>query len=162
MHKLHLAALLGTLILTPGAAFAQRLDELPRGARIRVGTADGSKAVGRIRKVTADAIDLDVSKRKSDGFVVHLNRDLVTSVEVNKKSTAAGVMEGGLLGLLVGGGGGFIIGALSYSESDCDILACSASQSGAILAFLGGVVGLPVGMIWGGSRASNAWKTVRP
>ena len=154
---------LGTIILafgSPALSSAQRVDDLPRGARVRLTTAGGGEGRGYIDSVSSEVIMLHVFERDKEGSSVRFQRDLVKSMEVMRKHTGKGALRGGLLGLLVGGGGGFLIGALMYSEADCDIVACSASASGAILGFLGAVVGTPLGLVIGAAHGAPEWRDV--
>jgi hypothetical protein len=146
--------------VTPTLSSAQRVDDLPRGASVRLTTTDSGEGRGYIDSVTSEAIMLRVFRRADPGSSVRYRRDLVKSMEVMKKHTAKGALRGGLLGLLVGGGGGFLIGALTYSKGDCDILVCSASGSGAILGFVGAVIGTPVGAVIGAAHGAPEWRGV--
>jgi hypothetical protein len=65
-----------------------------------------------------------------------------------------------VLGLLIGGGGGFLIGALAYSDNDCNIVVCSAASSGALLGFIGAVVGTPLGLLAGAAHGAPEWQPV--
>ena len=144
----------------PTLSSAQRAEDLPRGASVRLRTADGGRARGYIDTVTSEAIVLNVFNHADAGGSARYRRDFVTSMEVEKKHTAKGALRGGLLGLLVGGGGGFLIGAATYSSDDCNIMACSASASGALLGFLGAVVGTPVGLLVGAAHGAPEWRDV--
>jgi hypothetical protein len=144
----------------PISSSAQRVDDLPRGAGVRLTTADGGRARGYIDSVTADAILLHVFEGAQAEASVRYRRDYVSSMEVMERHTAKGALRGGLIGLLVGGSGGFLIGSLTYSKEDCDILACSASESGALLGFLGAVVATPIGLLVGAAHGSPEWHDV--
>ena len=59
-------------------------------------------------------------------------------------------------GLIIGAGTGFLVGALTYSDSNCDVLACSPSSAGAFASVWGAVIGIPAGMMWGATR--HEWR----
>ena len=148
------------LLSAPASSFAQRVDDLPRGASVRLITADGEEGKGYIDSVTSEAIMLNVFQRAEHASSVRYRRDLVKSMAVMKRHTAKGALRGGLMGLLIGGGGGFLLGALTYSKGDCDIIVCSASSAGALLGFVGAVVATPVGLIIGAVHGAPEWRDV--
>lgn len=141
-----------------GSAAAQRVEDLPRGAKVRMVMNGGGKAAGYVDTVTIETISLHSFIKNPEGDRLELRRDRVTQMQVWKKTPGKGVARGALLGLLIGAGSFFVIGALTYSDSDCDILACSPESAGAFASIWGAVIGVPVGMMWGASR--QAWQDV--
>jgi hypothetical protein len=160
MRSTPLMAGLLTLGVAASPALAQRVEELPRGARVQLVTVDGAAGRGYVDSVTRDAILLHVFEQPGEGSSVPYRRDLVRSMEVMQKHTAKGALRGGVLGLLIGAGGGFLLGALTYSDSDCDILACSPTEAGTFAAALGGMIGTPLGLLIGAARGSPEWRPV--
>jgi hypothetical protein len=147
----------GALIFSQSAE-AQRVEELTRGAKVRVLMHGGATTLGYIDTVTTDAIALHVFTKNPDGDRLQLRRDLVTQMQTLKRTPGKGVARGALFGLLIGAGTGFLIGAATYSDSDCNVVSCSASSAGGFAAIWGAVIGIPAGMIWGSSR--QEWQDV--
>jgi len=160
MRRLIVISAICLAAAAPMSSSAQRAEDLQRGASVRLRLADGGRARGYIDSVTAETIMLHVFERAEAGASVRYRRDFVASMEVMEKHTAKGALRGGLIGLLVGGGGGFLIGALTYSEKDCNILVCSASSSGALLGFVAAAVATPIGLLVGAAQGAPEWRDV--
>ena len=158
MQYLRMLAVLPGLLIGLESASAQRVEDLPRGAKVRVLVHGGVTSVGSIDTVTTEMISLHVFDRNAEGDRLQINRDRVTQMQVFQKTRGKGVGRGALLGALVGGGAFFLIGALTYSDSDCDILACSPASAGGFASIWGVVIGIPAGMMWGASR--HEWRDV--
>ena len=158
MRSLLIALGIGFLVIGAEPASGQRADELQQGAKVRVTLSDGSRKLGSVDRVTADTIALTSLGKSSRAGDSQIQRDRITSIEVSRGAPGKGVLYGGLLGLLIGGGTGFILGAATYSEDDCFIF-CSAVDAGALVGAIGAVVGIPVGMIVGGTT-KREWRQV--
>jgi hypothetical protein len=152
-----IAFVLGTLISSESAS-AQRVDDLSRGEKVRLLMRGGTTTRGYIDTVTTDAISLHIFTQNPDGDRLLGRRDLVTQMQVFRKKPGKGVARGALYGLAIGAGTMFLVGALTYSDSDCDILACSPASAGGFASIWGAVIGVPVGMMWGASR--QEWRDV--
>jgi hypothetical protein len=144
----------------PSASTAQRVDDLPTGAKVRLVLAGGGEARGFVNAVTPEVISLHIFERANTGSAVEFRRERIKAMEVMRKHTGKGAIRGGVLGLLIGGGGGFLIGALAYSDNDCNIVVCSAASSGALLGFIGAVVGTPLGLLAGAAHGAPEWQPV--
>ena len=152
-----IAVVIGTMIGSE-AASAQRVEDLPRGAKVRFLMHGGATSLGYMDTVTNEVISLHVFTKNPEGDRLQLQRDLVTQMQHLKKTGGKGVARGALFGLLIGAGSGFLIGALTYSDSDCNVVSCSRSSSGAFASIWGAVIGIPAGMMWGASR--QEWQDV--
>ena len=158
MRGFLVASAFGALVIGSEPASAQRADELPRGARVRVTVSNGTRTLGTLEQVTAKTISLSPSAGKVTAQGGEIQRDLVTSIEVSRRAPGKGILYGGLLGLLIGGGTGFILGAATYSEEDCFIF-CSAADAGAFAGALGAMISIPIGMVVGG-KTRREWHQV--
>jgi len=145
-------------LISSESATAQRVEDLSRGEKVRLLVRGGTTTRGYIDTVTTDAISLHVFTTNPDGDRMEIKRDLVTQMQVFRKKPGKGVAKGALYGLVIGAGTMFLVGAMTYSDSDCDILACSPSSAGAFASVWGAVIGVPVGMMWGASR--QEWRDV--
>lgn len=157
-HALRIIVAMFGLLIGSGSLGAQRVEDLPRGAKVRVLMHGGASSIGSVDTVTTEAISLHVFTQNPAGDRLQLRRDQVTQMQVLRKKPGKGVGRGALLGLLVGGGSFFVLGALTYSDSDCDILACSPASAGAFASVWGALIGIPAGMMWGASR--QGWEDV--
>jgi hypothetical protein len=148
---------------TPGAAAAQRADELPAGARVRVSTPQYDPIVGTVVDARGDSLVLRVREqnfppRKAFAYAI------VQRIEVSR-SRRQNRMQGALIGLAGGALGGALFGAVSYTKPSCrpDSFICPdfgrgfAATAGALV--LGGV-GLVVGALVG--RPTDVWQPVSP
>jgi hypothetical protein len=149
---------IGSLAIAVQPASGQRADELQRGAKVRVTVAGGTRTLGTLDRVTRDTIALRRTDKRPSAESAHFQRDLVTSMEVSRRAPGKGVLYGGLLGLLIGGGAGFVLGAATYSEDECFIV-CSAAEAGAFVGALGAMISVPIGMIVGGTT-KREWRQV--
>ena len=145
-------------VAKPVTAAAQRVEDLSRGEKVRVVLRGGATRLAYMDTVTADTIRLHVFDKNPDGASLAFNREMVTAMQVYEKKAGKGVARGAFFGLIIGAGTGFLVGALTYSDSNCDVLACSPSSAGAFASVWGGVIGIPAGMMWGASR--HEWRDV--
>ena len=159
MRHLILLTTLFSAIL-PSVSAGQRADELPTGAKVRLVLTGGGEARGFVNAITPEVISLHIFERANTGSAVEFRRERIKAMEVMKKHTGKGAIRGGVLGLLIGGGGGFLIGALTYSDHDCNVIVCSAASSGALLGFIGAVVGTPIGLLAGAAHGAPEWRPV--
>lgn len=153
--------LLGTLavlVVVPLSLPAQRLADLPSGTTLRIKTVEGGQVTGRLENVSENQLILHVKGKGTDAWTNTYRRESITHVERRRGGAGAGALKGALLGLLIGGGGGFILGAATYSG--CDIIVCSAAEAGAFVGLLGAVVGVPIGTIAGAAKGSYRWEPV--
>ncbi len=139
---------------------AQRIEDLSNGAQVRLVTTTGVDARGSIDAVTPEVIALKMLQYGQPDRTVQYRRDVVRTVEVFKKHSGKGALRGGALGLLIGGVGGLALGALTYSDSDCNILVCSRSGNAAFAGYLGAILGTPIGLIAGALRGMPEWQAV--
>ena len=158
MRTFLIALGIGSLVIATEQASAQRADQLPRGAKVRVTVSQGTRTLGTLDKVTEDIIAVRPLQKGSSAANAQIQRDQITSMEVSRSDPGKGVLYGGLLGLLIGGGTGFILGAATYSHEDCFIF-CSAAETGAFAGALGALVSIPIGMIIGGTT-KREWRQV--
>jgi hypothetical protein len=129
---------------------------LRRGVKIRV-VDSGRAQVGFVDTLTTDSLvfherarDGGLGARRSYG------RNNLRTVDVAEKRGSGSALMGAAAGLLGGAAIGYVIGAATYDSGDCDILVCSAAESGKFAAVLGGVIGVPVGLF-----ASAVWARTR-
>ncbi|HEX6575644.1 MAG TPA: hypothetical protein VF042_11810 [Gemmatimonadaceae bacterium] len=154
-----IAMILVLAALSWTSADAQRLETLPRGSVVHITIKDGSEATGRLQNVSEEKIGLLISARGAEKWETSFNRSLITSVKMRRGSAGRGALKGAVFGLLIAGGGGFLVGAATYDS--CNIIVCSASEQGAFFGFLAGLVGLPAGAVIGASHAYK-WEPVGP
>jgi hypothetical protein len=100
------------------------------GKKVRITAADGTETVGQAVSASATQLELSGATRQQIPF------DVIRRIELEKSKT------GGMMwGILVGGGGGVALGALSAATSDATKGAGTIVGMAAGLAGLGGLMG---------------------
>jgi hypothetical protein len=156
-----ISSVFAILLLTPlNDAFAQQ--EIQVGSQVRISAPEcGLQGhTGVFGGVEGDTLLFSFGSstaRCLSESVTRLDR------RVESKSKA---LEGGLIGLIVGGVGGAAIGAATYQECipegwlDCMFAPESAGEQAALGAVVGGVLGAGIGALAGALRKGNGWERI--
>lgn len=160
MRRVLLLSVPVLLALGSSRSLAQRADDLPRGARVRITTTDGGKATGLLDSLNPGEISLRSSASGDPVVSVRYQRDRLTSLEVLKKNRVKGALAGSLFGLIAGGGIGSLLGALAYSQGDCGFLVCSRGDAAVFGGVSGIIIGTPTGLLVGAVRGWREWRRV--
>jgi hypothetical protein len=159
MKTMATQALLGSMVCVATAADA---DEPAPGTRVRV-TGPGETITHTGSLVGID--DRGVTVRVKDGRTVLVPPSEVTRLEVSRRPSRRG--QGALIGMAVGGVAGFVYGSESNKKYRCNprVEFClfgedglfTDSESGAITAVPGVLIGAAIGALVGGGEK---WRRV--
>jgi hypothetical protein len=153
--------LLAILLLAPlNDALAQQ--ELKIGSQVRI-TAPECGLHGHTG--TLDGVEGDTFILGFGSSEIRCVSKFVSSLD-RRVESGAKVVEGAVLGLVIGGFGGAVIGAATYQECvpegwfDCFMMPESAGQQAAAGAVLGGLLGAGIGALVGVARGDGGWEPV--
>ena len=144
-------SLIALLLTVPLASHAQETNALRNGVRIEVTPVRGKAATGRLLFVRSDSMFYSPSGRSaasiSESGVTSMALADVKTVKVSRgRNVLLSALVHGVIGTAIGAGTGALIAAATWSEKSNDFF-CGGSR-GACAAF-GGVVGSPLGLVFG-------------
>ncbi|MEO8577619.1 MAG: hypothetical protein ABI556_12995 [Gemmatimonadales bacterium] len=149
-----LLGVIGVLMIAtlPTASFAQSVESLTAGTRVRVRTDSSSRwRVGYLQSIDSLAISATTTSpgqnKATTAAATHLWTVPLSSVNrVEVSRGRGGRAARTILGAVIGGvGGGLIIGTLGYMATTCT--SCEESGIGVLA---GPLLGAPIGFLFGG------------
>lgn len=157
-----------SLVASASTAFAQTLDSIEAGSRVRV-TAPSlglTEAVGTVQQSTTDAVQVQFEFPRR---LVTVDRSDITAMDVSV-GTRRSIGKGIGIGVLVGAGSGVLIGLASGDDEEGFIRFSAEEKSlvaGLGLGLVGGVVGLIAGAanrhdVWAPARVDGLGVAIRP
>ncbi len=159
-----LIPLLALLLAVPHSADAQDVNALRNGVRIEVTSARGQSSTGRLLLLRNDSLFYSRAGSEtsmSETGVTSLALADVKSVRVSRgRNRALGLLTKGLMGTAIGAGGGALLRAATYTKSQCTFLECSHGQAAFLGGLVGGSLGLVFGSIYGLAEGNERWETV--
>ena len=159
MQRIIMLFIVAGTIGAPATVLGQRADVIERGAKIRVSMTGKPSQVGYLDSLSTETIGLRLTEPNSGS--AYLARTQVVGFEVRRKSRVRGALKGGLIGLAAGTVSGFLLGALTYEDSDC-FFVCSPAQAGMVVGIVGAVIVTPIGIVGGAVTGAGTWKRVDP
>ncbi len=138
------------LLLHPAVATAQRGADLYQGARVRVVANSGHSVTGIVTRYDSASLTV-VDPSSHEGSITTAFAD-ASRIEVSAGvSHPEGAAAGGVIGLVVGGVGGWAAGRLSNSRDQ---------MSETIGSFVGALGGIALGITVGGFTGVEHWNAM--
>lgn len=169
-NRIHIAVAATLIAIVPVPSEAQFVTQLQDGLRVRIVRNNGKATVGFISARTNDSLTIIGAKGRAPVQTFSLSD--VSHVDISRgKSRAKGAALKGLMGLGVGALAGGLLGAVTYTDAECEpgpdnwclfdcLVVCSRGQAAIFAGALGSGAGLLIGTAIGIATGWERWEAV--